>query len=341
MKVSLNTNTKQPAFKGLYSSKYLLKGLEFAADYPAIFTSTVSLGLSTFIRPASILATPKTDKQNKKHACAKSIASSAVGYIVMLATLPVSIAIKKINNKPSNFLKQSTIQNLKGNAQELLKSQSYQLATQIFKLGTGFLLAVPKSIITCMLIPPIIALLFSKKTPQIQQPTTDRPHSKIISFKGRYNTAVDKLAFGIGKIIDLKPVQEFAKKFSKTNFALHMMNLTDVVLTWAFVHRTKHSKQIEETRKKALIYNTEIATGLSITGGYALHYATRKPEEKFIQKLSEIHKNSPKLEKYIEGFKIAKPALILGGIYYIIIPVISTFLADRADGQKGNNALIR
>ena len=119
-----------------------------------------------------------------------------------------------------------------------------------------------------------------------------------------------------------------------------MMNLTDIVLTWAFVQRTKYSKEIEETRKKALIYNTEIATGLSITGGYALHYATKKPEEKFIQKLSQLNPNSPKLEKYIEGFKIAKPALILGGIYYIIIPVISTFLADLADSKKSNNTQI-
>lgn len=332
MKVSLNnTKTQQPSFKGLYNSKLLLKGLEFAADYPAIFTSTVSLGLSTFARPASILATPKTDKENKKHACAKSIASSAVGCLVMLTTLPVSFAIKKINNNPSKHLKQSTIQNLKGEAKELINSKSYQLATQIFKLGTGLLLAIPKSAITCLLIPPVLTLFFSTKKHNTRPNSPVRANSNVISFKGICNSASSKIAKCIGKIIDLKPVQEFAKKFSDTNFALHVMNLTDIVLTWAFIQRTKHNKKIEEARKKALIYNTEIATGLSITGGYALHYATKNSEEKFIQKFREIHKNSPKLEKYIEGIKIAKPALILGGIYYIIIPIISTFLADRAD----------
>ena len=43
----------------------------------------------------------------------------------------------------------------------------------------------------------------------------------------------------------------------------------------------------------------------------------------------EVNKNLPELEKYVQGIQIAKPALILGGIYYIIIPVISTFFADR------------
>ena len=109
------------------------------------------------------------------------------------------------------------------------------------------------------------------------------------------------------------------------------MNMTDVVLTASFINRTAKSKKIENDRKKALIYNSAISTGLSISGGYAIHHYTRKPTEKFIKKFKEANKNSPLLEKYIEGIKIAKPALILGGIYYIFIPIISTFLADRAD----------
>ena len=44
-----------------------------------------------------------------------------------------------------------------------------------------------------------------------------------------------------------------------------------------------------------------------------------------------MNKNLPELEKYIEGIKIAKPVLILGAIYYMFIPVISTFLADRTE----------
>ena len=42
-------------------------------------------------------------------------------------------------------------------------------------------------------------------------------------------------------------------------------------------------------------------------------------------------------------YKPVKPALILGGIYYIAIPIISTFLADKFDRKnlmkEGNNEL--
>ena len=85
----------------IYNSKILKKGLEFAADNGALFTATASLALSTIARPAAILAAPKTDKENKKYACAKSLASSAIGYGLMLAaSLPVANAVKKIDEKP-------------------------------------------------------------------------------------------------------------------------------------------------------------------------------------------------------------------------------------------------
>lgn len=330
MKAGLNTFTKQPSFKGLYNNKLLLKGLECAADNGALFSATASLVLSCAARPLAIMATPKTDNENKKIACAKSVASSAVGYMVMFfASLPIAKAVKKINENPIQFLKKATIKNLKENAPSLLESKSYQLATQLFKLGIGFVIAAPKSALTCVLIPPIMSFLFPPKKPD--SPIQQRRNSKVISFKGLYNSASEKLAKGIGQIINTKPIQDFARKFSETNFALHIMNTTDVLLTWAFVQQTKRSKKIEESRKKALIYNTEISTALSIAGGYTINHFTKKPTEKFIQKFSAIHKDSPKLEKYIEGIKIAKPVLILGSIYYIIIPVISTFFADRAD----------
>ena len=83
-----------------------------------------------------------------------------------------------------------------------------------------------------------------------------------------------------------------------------------------------------------LIHNAAISTALSIVSGYTVDKLLDKPTEKFIEKLKEANKNSPKLDKYVEGVKIAKPILILGGIYYIIIPIISTFLADRMEKNE-------
>ena len=139
------------------------------------------------------------------------------------------------------------------------------------------------------------------------------------------------LTKNIGKIIDTSIVQKLADKFHDTNFEMHMMALTDTLATAAFINRTAKSKKIEEDRKKALMYNAGISTALSVAGGYVLDRITKKPTEKFINNFKIANKNNPKLDKWVEGIRVAKPALILGGIYYVAIPVISTFLADRFD----------
>ena len=336
MKVNTITNNNfKPSFKGFCNNKMLLNTLKFAAENGSLFSASVSMALSLAVRPAAILATPKTDKENKKYACAKSVSSSLVGYLIMLgASLPVAKAVKKIDNAPQKYLKPETIENLKNGAKLLSKSQSYMFATQMFKLGLGLVMAIPKSFLTCALIPPLMLLLFPKKKQPVNEGVSRS--SKVISFKGVYNTAAEGLAKGFGKIIDTKPMRKIANKFYDTNFAQHIMSATDILLTLSFVNQTAKSKKIKQERKKPLIYNSAISTGLCIAGGYALNSALKKPEEKFIHKFKEANRNLPDIEKYIEGIKIAKPVLILGGIYYILIPVIATFLADRADNGIGD-----
>lgn len=301
--------------QAIYNSKILKKGLEFAADNSALFVATTSLVLSTAARPLAILSTPKTDKENKKYAAAKSLASSAVGYLVMLAAAtPLAKSIKKIDKNPSKYLKSETIKTLQAGEQNLLKSKKYGFATQLFKLGLGFLIAVPKSILTCALIPSFMEKIFKKD---------NSARSKEPTFTG--------LTKNIGKIIDTSFVKKLADKFHDTNFEMHMMALTDTLATAAFINQTAKSKKIEEDRKKALMYNAGISTALSVAGGYVLDRITKNPTEKFINNFKIANKNNPKLDKWVEGIRVAKPALILGGIYYIAIPVISTFLADRFD----------
>ena len=134
----------------------------------------------------------------------------------------------------------------------------------------------------------------------------------------------------IGKIIDTSFIQKISEKFHKTNFEQHIISTTDALATGTFILQTSKSKKIKEERKKALMYNAGISTGLSILGGYIINSATKKSTDRFIKNFRLANQNSPKLEKYIEGIKIAKPALILGSLYYIAIPLISTFAADKA-----------
>lgn len=302
----------------IYNSKILKKGLEFAAKNGTLFTATASLALSTVARPLAILAAPKTDNENKKYASAKSLASSAVGYVLMLAaSLPVAKAVQKIDENPSRYLKDTTIKTLQAGEKYLTKSKRYAFATQLFKLGLGFVIAVPKSIMTCALIPPIMSKIFPER----------KKKNKDINFTGN-------LAKGFGKIIDTKFVQKMAKKFHDTKFEQHIICITDALATSAFIEQTRKNKKIKEDRKKALMYNAGISTALCIGGSYVIDKALKKPTEKFIEKFKLANATSPKLDKYIEGIRIAKPALIMGVIYYIAIPFASTFLADRFEKKK-------
>lgn len=320
----------------IYKSQTIKKGLEFAADNSALFIAGTSLALSAVVRPLSILAAPQADKENKKLACAKSVSSATVGYLLMLGvSSPIARGVKRIDKNPEKYLKQTTRKLLKDEGQKLQDSKAYQLATQTFKLGLGFLIAYPKAIMTSALIPPIMKNLFQDK--KENPPTIEPKHQTIstqkIAFKGRLGESLSK---GMGKVLDSDFVIKNANKLKDTDFAMHTIALTDTVSTVAFIHENNKNKNIDEKRKKVLNYNCAISTGLCIAGGYTVDKLLEKPFKNFSDNFAKANKNSPKLAKYLEGLKIVKPAIIFGGIYYGIIPFVSTFLADKFDDKKSS-----
>ncbi|MCR4881910.1 MAG: hypothetical protein K6A44_08180 [bacterium] len=149
----------------LANSNIFKRGLEFAADNGALFAAGIALATTTLLRPWAIFATPGVKKENKEYACAKSIASGAIGFGVMAAiSTPIAQAIKKIDANPEKYLNAETIKNLSSGT-NLVKSKKYGLATQLFKLGADFISAIPKALLTCALIPPIMMALFPKRKP--------------------------------------------------------------------------------------------------------------------------------------------------------------------------------
>lgn len=329
----------------IYNSPILKKGLALASDNSALFAAGTSLALSTVARPIAIALTPKTEDENKKYAITKSLASSLVGFSIMaLITTPVSRAIKLINQNPKSYLKQSTIDFLQSNEKTLQASKKYNFATQLFKLGLGFLIAAPKSIFTSKLISPMMNKIFPKsKEDNIKKEEVKPENAQKISFKARpygnlYDKYVDKIAKKIGDAIDTKTIQNLSEKFHKTNFEQHMMNATDILTTGVFVLKTMSDKKLEDKRKKVLSINSILSTGMCVLGGLGLNKLLQKPIENFTKGFIEANKNSLDLAKYLEGIRVAKSTLILGGIYYILIPVISTFLAERVE-KKINEAL--
>lgn len=336
MKISATPKNASLNFKGnIYNSPLLIKSAKFANDNSALFCAGVSLALSSVIRPVAIMMTPKTKKENKKYAAAKSIASSATGYLLMAAvSKPFSSAISKIDSDPKKYLKETTIKNLASNSENLTSSRRYQFATQLFKLGLGCLIAIPKSTLTSFLIPKILGIFPNKEKKKEEK-------KKEISFKGSIEgikeKTSEKLTQGISGIINEKATQRLASKFEKTNFEQNFMFLSDFALTYAFVKKTKKNEKIEEERKKPLIYNSILSTAFSTISSFSANKLIDKKFQKFLGEFRAQNKNNPDLEKCVNGLNIAKLALITGGIYYIIIPIISTFLSEKIQDKIDNN----
>lgn len=324
---SLNNTSNKTNFGSLYTNKLLKKGLEFAANNGALFSAGATLAFSTVARPMAILAAPKAQIEDKKYACAKSISSSLVGYGLMLcASKPVANAILNIDNNPSKYLTKETIKHLQNGAKSLSASKKYNFATQLFKLGLGFLLVFPKSTLVNLIIPKVMSKLFKNKE--------EEKKPKDIAFTS--SKPIETLSKGIGSMINSKTVQKLADNFSNTKFEMHLMTLTDILATYLFVNKTKKNPKIEEQRKDSLISNSIISTGLSILGSYSLDKLLDKPTQKFVDNFVKANKNNPKLDKYLEGIRVAKPTLIMGSVYYILIPLISTYLSAHFKEAQNN-----
>ena len=341
MKINSN-NLNSQSFGSIYTNKAVLKGLEKISEHGASFIAGTSLAMASIVRPAAIALTPNVKKENKEYAITNSITSGLIKFAMVEAVaLPVENAIKKIDKKPANFLSQNTINTFKAGAKDLAKSNNYKFASQLLKLSTGLITAIPKSIMTVALIPVFMDLLFNKKNKphktnsQLQDNRYNNIFSKdfntnnTTSFKG---SLTDYTAKGIGKIFNNKSFQKFIKKHGSNNqdIARNMVIATDALLSLSFAHRTFKNKEIDSQRKKPLIYNNLISTGISIAGGYSLDSIIKNSTKNITDKFAQIHKNNPKLGKYIDGINILRPTIIFAAIYYGVIPFISTFLAEKA-----------
>ena len=316
-------------FTGLLNNKILLKGLEKVSEHGTSFAAGTSLAMSLTVRPFAINATPDVEKENKQYAIANSICSGVIKFgIVEAIALPIENAVKNIDQNPEKYLKPQTIKNLQETSKKLVESKSYKLSTQIMKLSTGFITAIPKSMLTIALIPIIMDKLFNIRKNDKKQKFENQ--NKDIHFTGSINENISK---GIGKLIDNIKFQNFVKKHKQEdkNIAIHITAATDILLTSSFAYQTNKSDKIKDNRKKALIYNNVISTAITLIGGYGIDNIIKNKTGRFIEKFSKINKGDPKLHKYIEGINIVRPAIIFAGIYYGILPIFSTYMAEKID----------
>ncbi len=332
-------NKNQKNFTGLLNNKYLLKGLEKVSEHGTTFSAGTALAMSLTVRPLAILSTPDVEKENKQYACANSIVSGLIKFgMIEAIALPIENAVKKIDAHPKKYLENQTIKNFTETSQELTNSKSYKLATQILKLSTGFITAIPKSILTIAFIPFVMDKIFNLKIPVEKKEKSKlktRDYNDKIPFTGKITEELPKK---IGKLLDIKSFQNFVKKYQNEdkNIAKHITAGTDILLTGSFAYQTNKSNKIKDERKKVLIYNNIISTAITLTGGYSIDRLIKSKTSKFIEKFSKINANDPKLNKYIEGLNIIRPAIIFAGIYYGLLPIISTYMAEKTDKYLQN-----
>lgn len=340
LKMHIQNISQQNFTTRLLKNKTVLKTLEKISDHGTSFSAGTSLALSLVMRPIAIFSTPKVEKENKQYAATNSICSGLIKFgIVEAVALPIEKAVKNIDKYSEKFLDKKTIENLIKNTGTLTDSRSYKLMTQIIKLSTGFFTAIPKSMLTLALIPVLMGSIFKtkvqnpKEEKKIQQTTPFTASNKEIKEKLHFTGNVDIIPKMLSKIIDNKHFQNFAKKYETKDkdIAKHITAATDILLTTSFAVQTNNSKKIKENRKKALIYNNVISTAITLGGGYWLDKMIAKGSTNFIEKFKHFNAKDPKLNKYIEGINILRPALIFAGIYYCVLPIFSTYLAEKVD----------
>lgn len=150
-----------------------------------------------------------------------------------------------------------------------------------------------------------------------------------------YDKFTDVLAVGVGKAIDTKPVQTFAQKFHKTNLPAYMFAFTGAILSTFQIFSISKSSKIKEERKKPLMIRGAISCVAATIGGLTLDKLLDNPINNYADKFAKQHAKNPNLHKYLEGIKIAKSALVFGMLYRFVVPVISTFFAQKiVDKQK-------
>jgi hypothetical protein len=348
----------------------VLRGLETISEHGTTFIAATTLAMSVGVRPLAIQLTPDVKKENKHYSITNSIASGLIKFaLVEAVAIPVEQSIKKIDKNPEKYLTQTTIDNLKTASKPLVESKNYKFATQILKQSSNLITAIPKAMLTVSLIPVIMKLLYNnsdksnktkqtekinqtkKSSHQIKQEQStsvyntynktfsndfNQPKQKTTSFKG---LLTDQTAKNVSKILNNETYQNIVKKFSSKDkdIARNMSIATDLLLTASFIHRTNKNDKIEKERKKPLIYNNLISTGITLLAGYSIDKLIQKNTQNFIDKFSQINKNDPKLNKYIEGINILRPTLIFAALYYAILPIFSTYIADKADNFTQKN----
>lgn len=337
MKIASIAKKQNQNFQGCkLNSKKLLKVLEFAADKNALITAGSSVVFSAVLRPAVTMLTPNTPERDKKYAAAKSMASAvAIFATTGFFTKKISSGLDIIAKNKNKYLNKKTLESLKDGAASLSQSKKYQTLDQLLRYSSEVLAIVPKLFLTTVLITPFANLLIKNKENKNTETKIAKPELKREkqSFKGKGSR---KTAEVLAKIMNNEKIQNFAGKIKNKRAIEYAMYLKDALATLVFAGFVKANKTIDQKDKGNLIANTAVSTALCTLGSVGINQALKTPLAKLEKQFRMANVGDILVEKYINGAKVIKNALILSVLYYGILPMISTYIGSRISNNNDN-----
>ena len=194
---------------GILTSKWFNKLTQYSNEHNVATNALIALGLAGVLRPATIMTLPgKKDKEDKIYASGHSMASAILGFVAsVIVTSPLDGAVKKLFDtngslKDSNgntkeyskklvelLEKEKSLEaraNLRDEAGKIVDKaaretykavQKHRSALEVLSKNIpDWIIAVPRSILTIALIPPILKYVFGvekKKKPEPQKETNN------------------------------------------------------------------------------------------------------------------------------------------------------------------------
>ena len=137
-----------------------------------------------------------------------------------------------------------------------------------------------------------------------------------------------------GKVMQSKPAEKLVKGtqnspgWVKNNLFSHLIVLGSATLSGAYVVKTLTNDKLDERKRKTLAINQSAVFGVSTIMAYTFDKALGKWTNNLIDKFKKVNAGNPKLDKYVNGIKIAKTTIIIDMVYRFIAPVAVTPVAN-------------
>lgn len=151
-KFFLKLSTKVP--DTVFKSKAFEYLSNMAEKYPAVFEAFTALGITSTIRPLTVLAVPGADIEDKKYAATKSVVSGALGFgVSLVAYKPLGKVIDKLGDGSYQGLKLPWAKN----------TTQFKAFSFLTNYGFKFVIGIPTAVLIFKLIPVAMKVLFPNR----------------------------------------------------------------------------------------------------------------------------------------------------------------------------------